>query len=141
MDGGGCGNDFDCVSNNSCDDLFDANSDIDCDSCSDDDDPNATSVCNRNVDGDSGGLVASADANAEGSGDDENSVDSTSEVLRKSSLVFKYFTDSDGLGDPKADGDGCGDPDDVVRVGGDVEADADGDDDVADKEKRDDNVI
>ena len=135
MDGGGCGKD------RSGDDWFDANSDIDCDSCSDDDDRNVTSVRNRNVDGDSGGLVASADANAEGSGDDENSVDSTSELLRKSSLVFKYFTDSDGLGDPKADGDGCGDPDDVVRVGGDVEADADGDDDVADKEKRDDNVI
>ena len=92
MDGGGCGKD------RSGDDRFDTNSDIDCDSCSDDDDPNATSVCNRNVDGDSGGLVASADANAEGSGDDENSVDSTSERLRKSSLVFKYFTDSDGLG-------------------------------------------
>ena len=61
--------------------------------------------------------------------------------MRKSAVTFKYFTDSDGLGDPKADGDGCGDPEDVVRVGGDVEADADGDDDVADKEKRDDNVI
>ena len=30
----GCGNDFDCVSNDSGDDWFDANSDIDCDSCS-----------------------------------------------------------------------------------------------------------
>ena len=34
VDGGGCGNDFDCVCNDSGDDWFDANSDIDCDSCS-----------------------------------------------------------------------------------------------------------
>ena len=61
--------------------------------------------------------------------------------MRKIAVAFKYFTDSDGLGDPKADSDGRGDPDDVVRVGGDVEADAGGDDGVADKEKRDDNVI
>ena len=99
VDGGGCGDDFDCVSDDSGDDCgddwFDANDDIDCDSCSDDDDPDATSVGDSDADGDSGGPVddgascvdcdcgksdfddgdGDVDVNADGSGDDVSSVD------------------------------------------------------------------